>query len=143
MQQNFFVAQTYYLKFYCNTSHKLLQWLQCYCDDFFVVINIFCCSGRCCVQIPFFQFNKIDNIFCIWKPTDFKCKSWLDSSLSTGEFKLAIMEIRARISSVALITKVSSVFWYNNIFAIAINNLLLQISCSNRLLFHEFYYNRL
>ena len=31
----------------------------------------------------------------------------------------------------------------NNIFVFAINNLLLWISCSNRLLFHEFYCNRL
>ena len=76
-----------------------MQWLRCYCNDFFVVINIFCCSGRCYVQIPFFQFNKIDNIFCIWKLADFKCKSRLDSSLSIGDFKLAIMEIRARIFS--------------------------------------------
>ena len=87
-------------------TSMLLQWFS------FVVINIFCCSGRCSVQIPFFQFNKIDNIFCIWKLADFKCKSWLDSSLSTSDFKLAIMEIRARISSVALITKVSSIFWH-------------------------------
>jgi len=31
----FFLAQTYYLKFNCNTSHKLLQWLWCYCNNFF------------------------------------------------------------------------------------------------------------
>ena len=44
MQQNFFVAQTYYLKFYWTLHIN-------YCNDFdviamifFVVINIFCCS---------------------------------------------------------------------------------------------------
>jgi len=30
----FFVAQTYYFKFYCNTSHQLLQWIWYYCNDF-------------------------------------------------------------------------------------------------------------
>ena len=80
--------------------------LKCACFKVQVQLS----SKKGSVQIPFFQFNKIDNIFCIWKPTDFKCKSRLDSSLSIGDFKLAIMEIRARISSVALFTKVSSVF---------------------------------
>ena len=35
---NFFVAQTYYLKFYYNTLYELLQWLWCHCNDFF------CCN---------------------------------------------------------------------------------------------------